>query len=200
MRRFRRLPAAERKLQIRTAAKTVFLQKGFKKTTMEDVVAMSGMSKGGVYSYYKSTAAMLGDIMIDGMNFRLDLVTDYITLHQDLSRDDLIIELLLDKLFDSNEFKSLYAMFLLELKHNEKLQNLYDKIVEHTSEMFVTFVKKHNLDILASFNTKIFIAVIDSVILGTEILDTREVFLQHRDAIRKLLKYYMHELSQKSAE
>ena len=64
-----RLPAEERKWKIRYAAKDVFLRKGFHNTTMEDVIAESGMSKGGVYKYYKSTTDMLYDLMEDGCEY-----------------------------------------------------------------------------------------------------------------------------------
>ncbi len=39
---------------ILAAATTLFAQKGFHQTSMNDIVAMSGVSKGGVYWYFKS--------------------------------------------------------------------------------------------------------------------------------------------------
>lgn len=49
-----RLLPKEKKREIRKAAARKFLEKGFSATTMEDVIAESGLSVGGVYHYYKN--------------------------------------------------------------------------------------------------------------------------------------------------
>ena len=58
--------------EIQEAAKKVFLEKGFRYTTMEDVVKNTTLSKGGVYQYYKTTKAILFDIMQNGNYFRYE--------------------------------------------------------------------------------------------------------------------------------
>ena len=42
------------KNQILEAAFKVFVKKGYSKTTMDDIVDVSGLSKGALYHYYKS--------------------------------------------------------------------------------------------------------------------------------------------------
>lgn len=49
----------ESKVQILTAAMTVFAQKGFAKASMNDIVRASGLSKGGVYWHFKSKDALV---------------------------------------------------------------------------------------------------------------------------------------------
>ena len=44
----------DRKNQILEAAFKVFVDKGYSKTTMDDIVERSGLSKGALYHYYKS--------------------------------------------------------------------------------------------------------------------------------------------------
>ncbi len=44
----------ERRKQILDAAEKVFIQRGFNKARMDDIVAESGLSKGALYWYYKS--------------------------------------------------------------------------------------------------------------------------------------------------
>jgi len=46
--------AAERRAQIIEAALTCFTSKGYNNTTMDDIVAESGLSKGSLYWYFKS--------------------------------------------------------------------------------------------------------------------------------------------------
>lgn len=45
---------AERRQQILTAAMTCFMHKGYYRTTMDDIVAESGLSKGTLYWYFES--------------------------------------------------------------------------------------------------------------------------------------------------
>ena len=42
------------KLQILDAAMHVFVKSGYSKTTMDDIVEHSGLSKGAIYHYYSS--------------------------------------------------------------------------------------------------------------------------------------------------
>ncbi len=46
--------ADERRAQIMQAAMTCFARKGYHQTTMDDIVAESGLSKGSLYWYFKS--------------------------------------------------------------------------------------------------------------------------------------------------
>jgi AcrR family transcriptional regulator len=60
--------AAERRTQIIEAALACFTRKGYNNTTMDDIVAESGLSKGSLYWYFKSKdelfeAAMLSVFM-----------------------------------------------------------------------------------------------------------------------------------------
>lgn len=45
----------ERKNLILKAAKEVFINKGFNATTIQDIINHSGVSRGGVYTYFKNT-------------------------------------------------------------------------------------------------------------------------------------------------
>ncbi len=64
----------ERKKEIMEAAKSVFLEKGFEKTTMEDIIAETSLSKGGFYHYYASTTDILHDLMIEGIAYRINII------------------------------------------------------------------------------------------------------------------------------
>ena len=44
----------DRKTQILNAAFSVFVEKGYSETTMDDIVQKSKMSKGAIYHYYNS--------------------------------------------------------------------------------------------------------------------------------------------------
>lgn len=54
----------KRRDEILEAARKVFERKGFEPTTMQDVVEESGMSRGGVYSYFSSTEEMIQALQV----------------------------------------------------------------------------------------------------------------------------------------
>ena len=110
-----RLPAEERKWQIRYCAKDVFLRKGFHNTTMEDVISESGLSKGGVYRYYKSTTDMLYDLMEDGCIYRYNIVDNFLTSNKNLNKYDAVAEMMTDKILDDNELSLKTDKFKMEI-------------------------------------------------------------------------------------
>ena len=56
---------SERKKEILEAATKIFLKKGFEKTSMEDIIAATSLSKGGFYHYYSNTTDILHDLMLE---------------------------------------------------------------------------------------------------------------------------------------
>ncbi len=54
----------ERRSQILRAAKTLFVQRGFRPTRVEDVAKLAGLSKGAVYFYFRSKRELF-DALID---------------------------------------------------------------------------------------------------------------------------------------
>jgi AcrR family transcriptional regulator len=61
--------STERRKQIMDAALTCFTRKGYTNTTMDDIVAESGLSKGALYWYFKSKddlfTEMVGSVFED---------------------------------------------------------------------------------------------------------------------------------------
>jgi AcrR family transcriptional regulator len=53
----------DRKKQILEAALKIFIKKGYAKTTMDDIVGLSGLSKGALYHYYKSKKDLFLDLI-----------------------------------------------------------------------------------------------------------------------------------------
>ena len=77
MRRIRLSPD-ERKRQIQKVAMELFTLKGFKDTTMQNIVEKSGLSTGGLYHHYSSTNEILYDIMTNGNIYRENLIAEKI--------------------------------------------------------------------------------------------------------------------------
>ncbi|WP_409272794.1 TetR/AcrR family transcriptional regulator [Neobacillus sp. SCS-31] len=57
----------ERKNLILKAAKEIFISKGFNATTIQDIINHSGVSRGGVYTYFKNTEDVFIEVLRKGM-------------------------------------------------------------------------------------------------------------------------------------
>jgi AcrR family transcriptional regulator len=51
----------DKKRELLTAAERLFMEKGYQQTTLDDILAASGISKGGFYHYFKSKDEVLSE-------------------------------------------------------------------------------------------------------------------------------------------
>ena len=183
--------AEKRKNEICEAAKRCFLAKGFSKTGMEDVIKEVGMSKGGVYHHYKSTVDMLYDIMLKGNDYRFNKVSDFIKKNPDMSLEEMAVELVIAKMFDENDFMSIYAMFLMECKENSRLRKLRDEMKSNLTLEFLDFLEKNNLEYLKPLTNDDFMKLMDSMYIAGEFIDVRDTFLNKSDLFRDIIYNYL---------
>ena len=183
--------AEKRKNEICEAAKRCFLAKGFSKTGMEDVIKEVGMSKGGVYHHYKSTVDMLYDIMLKGNDYRFNKVSDFIEKNPDMSLEEMAVELVIAKMFDENDFMSIYAMFLMECKENSRLRKLRDEMKSNLTLEFLDFLEKNNLEYLKPLTNDDFMKLMDSMYIAGEFIDVRDTFLNKSDLFRDIIYNYL---------
>ena len=192
MKRKRLLPQ-ERKKEIKKAAARIFKEKGFSATTMEDVIAESGLSTGGVYHYYKNTADILYDIMEDGNQYRISATLQHMQQGGYTSPQDMAAQLIADKILDENEYKSLYAFFLLEKAHNPKLQELYTRLktegLQKMRDAFTAAKTVNGSDYLDEF---LFVFT-GALTIGFECLQEKEILQINRAAIVAMVKAYLNQ-------
>lgn len=186
-----RLPASLRKSQICEVAKNIFLRKGFANTTMEDIVKETGLSKGGLYHHYKSTSNILYDLMCMGTYLRFERMEAFIKDNPGSSPDDLLIELTLMKLLDTNDYKSLYAMFLIETKKDANLKALYRRLENEAIQAMKVFSTKSEFMFMSCMINEEFIAFVNSIIVATELLDVKDTFLRNPDFFRNIIRTYI---------
>ena len=181
----KRLSEKERKQQIQLAAKKVFLDKGFNDTTMDDIVKTSGMSTGGVYHYYGSTYEILYDIMLEGNKYREKIIYDEMNkTSQDFS--EVLSEIILEKMLYQSDYVSIYAMFLQELNHDDKLKDLYKKLKKSSSDSILMLFDE---DVRGELSGAIELITdfINTFILGCEVLNARENFVKNKLALKKMI-------------
>lgn len=180
-----KMEADERKKQIRHAAMKVFLDKGFRNTVMNDIMETTGLSRGGLYHHYGSTYEILYDIMVEGNKYREKIIYDEMNkTSQDFS--EVLSEIILEKMLYQSDFVSIYAMFLQELNHDDKLKDLYMKLKKSSSDSILMLFDE---DVRGELSEAIELItdLINTFILGCEVLNARENFVNNKLALKKMI-------------
>lgn len=190
--KFRRKSEAERRCEIRDAARRIFLSKGYRHVTMEDIISETSLSKGGVYQYYKNTKDILIDIMKVGNSFRFSkLKAIEEQLSTNLSIEEVLLELSLNKLFDANADKKIYVMFLSEVIYDKDFADLYYQIERESKKELTEILLKRFPDRTKQQVEKNYLLnsrLINALILGDQIFDDRAIFQENKAMISKMLR------------
>lgn len=178
----------KRKLEILEAAKKCFLEKGFQNTTMEDVIEKVSLSKGGVYYHYGSTYEMIYDFMKLGIKYRGEKNKAIDT--SKLTSLDAITEMMMERIYDENEFKSIYAIFLKLQNEDKRLCEMFENLKETNTEILLSAFPLN--DKLSSiFEDEFLVTFVNTLILGYESLNQKEIFIENKKAIKKMLEEYL---------
>ncbi len=195
-----RLPRVERKKEILDAARELFLEKGFSKVTMEDVVSRTSLSKGGLYHYYKSTHEMIFDIFMEANDYRISKIKENIDKNKKVcpldfesERDlELVAQMITDKVLDINSYMELYTIFLTNAKYDDKLRKTFEHLMSE-SILTILYVFKgvktlEELDKKDS-ETMLFIThTINTMILGMNLLVTSGIYRKNSSVVKEMIK------------
>lgn len=190
--RNKRMTFEKRKEEIKEAAAKVFIEKGFANTSMEDLVRESGLSKGGFYHYYKNTTDIIYDMMVDGINYRNEIIKKSLDQEKEISLEFFTREMT-KKVIDNTSLTGVYVEFLLAKKRNKKLEEVYKILEEKTIESF----EKINIDFekyeIVSEKFEFLTYFINSMILSSNILKSREILLKNKSKIEKMFLLILRE-------
>ena len=185
-----------RKKEIREAAKECFLNKGFQLTTMEDVITEVGMSRGGVYHHYASTNEMLKDLMLDGNDYRNNLMNEYLKNNRGKDKYQQMGDILVDKSLADTELMRLYTLLLQAKKYNQDLEKLYQELKLNTTNELSLIAKQ--LGIKADiFGDGFLVNYINAMILSSEVLCARNSFSQHKKYIKETMVNYIVDIDKR---
>ena len=185
-----------RKKEIREAAKKCFLNKGFQLTTMEDVITEVGMSRGGVYHHYGNTNEMFKDLMLDGNDYRNNLINEYLKNNRGKDKYQQMGDILVDKSLADTELMRLYTLLLQAKKYNQDLEKLYQELKLNTTNELSLIVKQ--LGIKADiFGDGFLVNYINAMILSSEVLCARNSFSQHKKYIKETMVNYIVDIDKR---
>ncbi|MDO5734378.1 MAG: TetR/AcrR family transcriptional regulator [Eubacteriales bacterium] len=180
----------KRKREICLAAKDVFIRKGFKNSTMEDVIEEVGMSKGGVYYYYKSTLEMLIDLCFIGAEFREQITYDFQQNHPEMSEEDVMIELTLIKMFKQSDYIKLYSMLLEVSASDEEARKACRTMEEEQIQDFIA-TAGHGLEELVPLANEDFFMLMKSMYVAQLYFDLEDLYLKQSDLFRDIIRNYI---------
>ena len=168
-----RLSRENRRKQIKEVALKLFTDKGYAKTTMDEIVQECGISKGGMYHHFANKEEIFVELLKDGGEYRQNIVLKYMK-GSFKSRDEKLIDSLLDKVLDVNPYKKLYIVFLIEMQSNPTFKELFEKIYDKSLENFIKFCKEEGLDEYISISNKEFTFLLNSLYVGMYLFENIE--------------------------
>lgn len=93
-------------------------------------------------------------------------------------------------MLDKSEPVSVYAIYLQAMKNNKMLKDLFPVLVKESLEAAYGNIKEAKLGDFGYFTTDFMMFLINIIILGCEILDVRDTFLENRNFFVDVVKLY----------
>ena len=122
-----------RRQQIIVAAKRVFSEKGFNKTTMEDIAKEAELSPGTLYLYFKNKEELYASLSLRILQY-LHIRVTHVNEENDLSTEDKL-KALMDAMYDVYDFDPLIIINMFHLQSSETLKNLSDSLMEEIKDL-----------------------------------------------------------------
>jgi len=185
----KRLSREKRREQIKEIALKLFVENGYSKTTMDEIIQVVGISKGGMYHHFSNKEEIFLELLKDGSQYRKNVVVEYMR-DNTLSRREKIIEILLDKIFDKNPYKDLYTVFLIEMQGNDKFKLLFEKVYEESLSDFLEFCKKEGLEEYITISNREFTFLINCLYTGIYLFDNVDV-IKLRSILKTMFEAYL---------
>lgn len=183
----KRLSEAQRKREIMNAAAKVIIDKGFEKTTMEEIIAGTTLSKGGVYHYYGNVIEIFKDIMLSGIEYRNEIIKEHLSKSKINVTNEFMAKELVTKMIDDNHYMPLYIEFLIAKKRNPELKNLMIQLQDQAKESFKILMSQTPRWISDADSFQFITNFINAMILGSDVLEARENFAKNRHILEKVL-------------
>ena len=90
--------AEQTRLAILASAMDIFYEKGYSKTTFDEIAKRINLTKGAVYWYFRNKPDIVAALINDFAAKHFDLVQQYINAPEKMDFDDIInVELLINK-------------------------------------------------------------------------------------------------------
>jgi AcrR family transcriptional regulator len=131
-----------RRQQIIVAAKRVFSEKGYSKSTMEDIAREAELSPGTLYLYFKNKDELYASLSLRILQY-LNIRLEDVKKEKDVDPRQKIAAIK-EALFDVYQFDPMILINMFHLQSSETLKNLSSPLLENITEL-----SRNSLSILA---------------------------------------------------
>ena len=190
MGRFIRKTREEREDEILSAALKVFLQKGYRNTTMEDIIGQTTLSKGGFYHYFRSTKKILLAIFAKRPQEELHFLATIQPSSK--SEKDLVEKLahhLTQRIFAKFRERELYLMGVCETFDDPAFLDRLNKIeVEFIGDIMPYFQDNFSTDDPKKMESKlVFLSkVFHALVIGCHLFKQERLYQENKGHIKNL--------------
>ena len=125
-----------RRQQIIIAAKRVFSDKGFNKTTMEDIAEEAELSPGTLYLYFKNKEELYASLSLRILKY-LAIRVEHVNKETHLDPDEKLAALK-EAMYDVYEFDPLTLINMFHLQSSETLKSLSPEFLAELNDLFYT--------------------------------------------------------------
>ena len=131
-----------RRQQIIVASKRVFSEKGFSKSTMEDIAREAELSPGTLYLYFKNKDELYASLSLRILQY-LNIRLEDVKKEKDIDPRDKIVAIK-EALYDVYQFDPMILINMFHLQSSETLKNLSSPLLENITEL-----SRNSLNVLA---------------------------------------------------
>ena len=122
-----------RRQQIIVAAKRVFSERGFSKSTMEDIAREAELSPGTLYLYFKNKDELYASLSLRILQY-LNIRLEDVKKEKDNELGQKIVSVK-DALYDVYQFDPMILVNMFHLQSSETLKNLSSPLLENITEL-----------------------------------------------------------------
>ncbi len=181
-----------RKAQIKQATIKLMSARGYKEISIQDIIDEIDYSKGGFYHCYASKEALFKEILNDSMAYRLQQVRDFKNTAGNIDKKTFVIETLLDKILDYNDYKKLFVALMVDISSDADFFAFYNQSIADMTPQFLEFCDEQGLSEFKSLVDDQFNALISTLILGAEIFKLNDD-QQYRALLKEIFTAYFEQ-------
>ncbi len=122
-----------RRQQIIVAAKRVFSEKGFSKSTMEDIAREAELSPGTLYLYFKNKDELYASLSLRILQY-LNIRLEDVKKEKDIEPRKKIVAIK-EALYDVYQFDPMILINMFHIQSSDTLKNLSSPLLENITEL-----------------------------------------------------------------
>jgi AcrR family transcriptional regulator len=196
-----RMSREDRLVVIRQIAADVFLKKGYRFTTMEDIVQATGLSKGGLYYYYKNTSEILIDIMDRGNVTFVETSTYFKALAKEEDYEaalEIMLSAIIEKFSVATDSRRLYLMFCAEVMYDSAIREAYDRLENDFFKKLSNMTKR---DMCGDNEPlRLISRMVNILLMGQNLFEDKTLFINREETFRQFFKPLLRDALSKAKQ